>query len=368
MIGFVRVALAVLLALSAAADLENLRTLAIKRTGNALVARAPVEGKNCFTVLNGRVARHFADSSNSTRSREVCLPQIMVGGVKKCGTSALFQLLASHQSTLPTVSKELCPRKREMLTYFRRLPRLERAINKTVVSGCLFEEDVIRAYTELEVFDLKVILVVRDFAERAWAAYNFWCQPALDQPCAREYGWTSDQHYRSPEMFHQLVLAQQVQPGIKLWMPGLLTGAPTYYKEVVTKWTNTFGDANVLVISQHDLEAAVDSVWPKIAEFAGLDVNHVALRRWSSLRYNTQEKKGEKTFTRATQYVPSVYPISGNRPMMNETRAILNEAWREDCLWLKEKHGLEFSACLSSDGLPSTKRGASNELDDDDDD
>lgn len=354
MIGLLRLVLAMLLALLAAAQHENMTNLAPKRVGNALVARAPVEGKSCFALLNGRGTHRSADNSNSTRHREVCLPQIMVGGVKKCGTSALFQLLAGHQSTLPTVSKEFCPHPRDMLSYLNRLPRLEQAQNKTIVSGCLFEDDVIRAYSALEAFDLKVILVVRDFAERAWAAYNFWCEPGLDQPCRKQYSWTNDQHYRSPEMFHELVRAQQVQPDIRLWMPGLLTGAPTHYKDVVTKWTNTFGDANVLVISQHDLEADIASVWPKIAEFTGLDLNHVALEKWSSRRYNTQDNKGDKSFKQATKYVPSVYPISGNRPMLNETRAILSEAWREDCLWLKTKYGLEFSACPSSaTGNPS---------------
>src|SRR3546814_10606399 len=96
-------------------------------------------------------------------------------------------------------------------------------------------------------------------------------------------------------MFHETVMAQLRQPNIKLWMPGLVSGAATYYKGVVMKWVKVFGADNVLVVSQYDLERDSETAWRSIAEFTALDANHPKLAEWQSRRYNTQDRKGSST-------------------------------------------------------------------------
>src|SRR3546814_3893595 len=104
-------------------------------------------------------------------------------------------------------------------------------------------------------------------------------------------------------MLQETVMAQVRQPNIKLWMPGLVSGAGTYYKDVVMKWVKVFGADNVLVVSQYDLERDSDSAWRTIAEFTALDANHLALNEWQSRRYNTNARKGSNILKLATENI-----------------------------------------------------------------
>jgi hypothetical protein len=114
---------------------------------------------------------------------------------------------------------------------------------------------------------LKALIIMRDYAERAWSAYNFWCEPRIDAKCEKLGQWVTKDHYRSPEMFHELILAQYRQIALDLWFPTLLREAPRYYRD------------NIRQYADHPL---------------------------ISRRYNTQDHKGEASYQSSRESKPTV--------------------------------------------------------------
>ena len=79
------------------------------------------------------------ENSNET-SIEVCYPGLIVSGLSKCGTSAMYELLSKFPNAVTMRKKENCPfRDNELLwDYFQSLPRMlsvgEQAL---IVDGCI---------------------------------------------------------------------------------------------------------------------------------------------------------------------------------------------------------------------------------------
>ena len=288
---------------------------------------------NCYSLLR-----------NATTPASIhCLPSVLVAGFPKCGTSALYGLLELHPFTIGTRSKEYCIRgSNNLVTYLKGLPGPEDIDGKVLVSGCLFfktPQQIVR----LKPKSLKILLLVREYAERAWAAYNFWCDPQFDVTCATSFDWTTKDHYRSPEMFHEIVLAQDRNISLKLWNPTVLRDAPRYYRDRIQQYTDLVPPQDVHVIHSAQLEASPEVVWKGVSDFLNhslISSPHPAMEVFRSRRYNTQDNKGEKNFRSSAEYQSQLYPVSGNRSMLPRTREILNEHWRLDCLWLKENYNL----------------------------
>lgn len=67
-----------------------------------------------------------------------CYPAVIITGVRKCSTSAMFNLFSSFPKTKRSVQKENCPfiGDRSLIQYFESLPRNVEA-NEIIVDGCV---------------------------------------------------------------------------------------------------------------------------------------------------------------------------------------------------------------------------------------
>jgi hypothetical protein len=308
---------------------------------------------NCYSLrlLDLTLGRAIGSSSNTTAITIHCLPSILVLGFPKCGTSALYNLLELHPSIIGTPNKEYCISRSHMMTYLKGLPPPEKLHGKVLVSGCLFFSTAQQIFRVLKPKPIKTLFIVRDYAERAWAAYNFFCDLRIDFKCPGSTHWATKNHYRSPEMFHEIILAQHRNFTLNIWFPTLLQEAPRYYRDNIHQYGKFLESQDIHVIESNQFETSPDIVWKGIAKFLNYSVisstaSHPQIQLFTSRRYNTQQHKGESKFVSSRDYQSQRYAISGNRPMLPRTREILTERWRPDCLWLKETYHLSsLEAC-----------------------
>lgn len=100
------------------------------------VVQIDADHRNCYAV------------SNSSGSFTACLPDVIIAGHPKCGTSALFALIASHPQVVSTDNKEHCmsdPNDAE--SFLHPLLNASAIADKRYLSGCinkLFNENMFR--------------------------------------------------------------------------------------------------------------------------------------------------------------------------------------------------------------------------------
>lgn len=73
-------------------------------------------------------------------SVEVCYPAIIVTGLPKCGTSAMYDLLSKYSGAITLHEKENCPyvRRRPHWVYFLSLPRMSSVTEgRMIIDGCI---------------------------------------------------------------------------------------------------------------------------------------------------------------------------------------------------------------------------------------
>jgi hypothetical protein len=306
---------------------------------------------NCYTIRPHMMGRTFVAKLNPTTRTIHCLPSILVLGFPKCGTSALYGLLHLHPSTLGTVHKEYCIHENDIVAYLKGLPSPEKVQGKVLISGCLLSTTAQQIFQFLKPKSIKALFMIRDYAERAWAAYNFWCDPRIDFKCEKPAQWVTENHYRSPEMFHEIILAQHQHIPLNLWFPTFLQEAPRYYQDNIHLYAEMIPPQDLHVIDSNQLETSPDIVWKEIAEFLNHSLIsstafHPQIEQFRSRRYNTQQNKGDANYEPSEKYQSQRYSISGNRSMLPRTREILTEHWKPDCLWLKETYRLSsLKAC-----------------------
>jgi hypothetical protein len=134
-----------------------------------------------------------------------CYPQVLIPGHGKCGTSAMYNYLISHDHLFRgTEAKENCPRS-SFYGFFETLHILDSSTStqKISLNGCISPEMTACMHRLLEP-NAAYIYMVRDAAQFAWSAYNFWCIPAIETCVPGQ--WTSKNFERNPEHFHKYLL------------------------------------------------------------------------------------------------------------------------------------------------------------------
>eukprot|EP00439_Symbiodinium_sp_Y106_P044452 s428_g5.t1 len=151
----------------------------------------------------------------------------------------------------------------------------------------------------------------------------------------------SRKHTRSPELFHELVLANGKMP---TWQPrsGKVTGL----------WFNLIQDvknasAKTLVLKSEDFTDHVSATLEKMASFLAVSASgfalDVALGRTNSQA--SAELRGVDTVQRDPVKI-GVYEISGNRPMLCATRSLIYSKTQDVCQVLSSSFGVRYDACL----------------------
>ena len=82
---------------------------------------------------------HCMGESDGNATIEVCYPAVVITGLPKCGTSAMYILLSKFPGAITMTEKENCPFGRQSLwTFFQSLPRMSAVgEHSLIISGCL---------------------------------------------------------------------------------------------------------------------------------------------------------------------------------------------------------------------------------------
>lgn len=205
--------------------------------------------------------------------------------------------------------------------------------DKLTVNGCLDLGEPMTFAAAAIVSQLKFIVLTRDPPDLVWAAYNFWAIQGHDGD-VNPGQWVGKSIVRSPEDFHALVLS-----GTWNW-PG------EGYSYQMRSLVNKFGRKNVLVVRNEDM--ADGDKWfeflSKLSDFTGLDIGGFDVKMMAT-RMNCGDHKGSATACEVK--TTGLYAISGFKPMLDETRTILNEKWSEYCVHWKEEYGIVYEECVS---------------------
>jgi len=290
-----------------------------------------------------------------------CYPGIIITGMPKCGTSAMYDLLTRYSGTIKSPEKENCPytRRRSHWEFFQSLPRMKDVSpGKLVVDGCLdvaknllFRESILRRPKTL------YIIMVRNYADMIWSSYNFWCKREYDHFGCDNTRWVTKNMTRSPQLFHDMVLKDlngTLAPSDSPFHKGPpdmtrpCANAGGYYTEYLDLVVHrSVPRSQTLLLASEQLETQPHIVWAKVSRImkftTGLSIEEGgAMGIWSTYsfslgsflerRFNPQNAKGGSNSIARKDYAPGVFNISGGRPLMNETRKILDKCWHDDCL------------------------------------
>lgn len=108
---------------------QNLRLRKLHNPGNSR--------HSCYEVTCQGV--HCLGESDGNVTIEVCYPAVVITGLPKCGTSAMYILLSTFPGAITMTEKENCPFGGQSLwSFFQSLPRMSVVGDHSlVISGCL---------------------------------------------------------------------------------------------------------------------------------------------------------------------------------------------------------------------------------------
>lgn len=300
-------------------------------------------------------------------------PDINILGFPKAGTSQLFKLLVSHPDAEPVFKrKEFCMDHGHFLDYtapqnFGK-PAALRALRKNLfgyhkymlkkrsenpsessklVNACLQPREVEyhHFYTPIPESS-KFIVIFRDPADWLWASWNFWVDKNLDNRPPVDHDWaTFGLQYRSPELFHELILSQEA---IKSAGKRFRTMREQTVK-VPRRLVHLLGSENILFLKSENMKASngqLNHFLSRLGDFTGLPAakfNDTVARG----RTNCNAKKGFGNECDSGNSTSSTgYPITHFRPLLEETRKLIYIQFFEECKVWQREFGIVYQDCL----------------------
>lgn len=327
-------------------------------------------------------------------------PDISVAGLPKAGTSQLYQILTSHPDLIEFHQrKEFCFSLPHSKTYLEKLqstdpsalsqlqqtfhhandhhqpnatniPSITRwymltyggdnASNNQIpveqrqrtVNGCHDTVTVLmqRQYLQQRTSPDKLILLLRDPADWLWSAWNFW-HHSMDVQPPLESDWAfAPYQYRSPELFHEYLLAgdDRYSPAAQMLQEyrDEMASVASQAVAAAQRYKEGHPDAlDILVLKTEDMtpERVVASGFlTKLANFVGVSqdgFNTTLLHSYA----NCGDNKG--THSQCTK-ASSAYEITGYRDMLEKSRELVYLLFAEECqLWANEL-GVMYEDCL----------------------
>ena len=344
-------------------------------------------GTSCYayrTTQPGLFSRAFHEGT-------FCYPAIIVTGVRKAGTSAAFVLLREHPQVVVSGAayKENCPfiHHANILHYFRSLPTPEQLQLRAgdvsdgssgssgdthtarpkgaalLLDGC---QDITgNAYMHhlLRQPQTLYVLLLRDFSDWAWSAYNFWCDEK-EHKCDQNTRWAvPGTHVRSPQLFHNRIEADASR--------ALCAKGNTFYRKYLSRLWAQVDPARTLVLATEALRQSPQSAWRRIEAALGL----VPLQGLLKAQFDDvlQTFAGSEVDARVAGGTPlketpsfasqarrknassealggnGRYEISSFQLLLPHTRDVLDSCWRRygDCTHASQATNWNYSACMN---------------------
>ena len=339
---------------------------------------------SCYEVVcqgSSCTGRHLPKNA----TYRFCYPSVIVSGIPKCGTSAMYELLTRFPNVHLMPTKENCPfaRRRTHWQFFQSLPSPETVRpDALIVDGCIDLHRNMYMYFTLHAPLTLYIVMTRDYADYLWSSYNYWCKSGYDKGCnSNTRRLDPGQHARSPELFHALIAANapngtgtsgkgsnKVPPTVltPLYNVAPCSNAFSFFSRSLTDvlWA-TVPRNHTVVLASEELAADPAAVWTKVATaldlvfsrsppFSALSAAEVVARmgNFTDVRINTNSGNNsapvgqiERHATPASAAAPGLYPASHHRPMLPHTRAVLDTCWHADCLLISQATGHLYPAC-----------------------
>jgi len=350
----------------------------------------PNKWHSCYEVTcENTWKRHCPpiDSLESTIS--FCYPAIVITGLPKGGTSATYELLKKYSGSITMFEKENCPytRRRSHWEYFHTLPKAsDLKVGQLIIDGCLDTQKNMMLRRLLHDPETIYVVMTRNYADLIWSSYNFWCKREYDglNTCDNTR-WVKSTHNRSIDLFHDMVikdkknLLSNKQSPLHGDLARPCINAGGFIKEYLELmlWNDRGGQYitrgtdpdHTVILASEDLETKPILIWKKIAlkfnmifktsDSSGNNdkensnivlVNNInnyifSLGNFTKTRTNTQENKGTNTNIPMKDYKPGIFKISNYKSLRDDTRLILNECWKADCVYTSQVTQHQYEAC-----------------------
>lgn len=304
------------------------------------------------------------------RSNQFCHPAIMITGVPKCSTSASYHLLERFPNIRLLYSKEAC------MDYFfdhhfdNHLDSLGSGGielgGSVLLNACVQLNTNMIMRKVLHNPNTFYIVVIRDYVDWLWSSYNYWCQMDFDDGCDSMTKWIQVGHHdRSPELFHSIamglnttvrvnVTASKEMPELPIsviFKRDMCRFAQTAFQAYIERLWDSVDIENTLIIASEMLESdpgrIADMVNKKLG-FEDFNTDVLKLNQFASVRYNTHAASGVDAKQKVETFRPGLYPASGLKPILPETRKFLHGCWSQgDCQWASMVTGWDYN-CTST--------------------
>jgi len=261
-------------------------------------------------------------------------PNFHVLGMPKCGTSYLYRLIESHPLVQSAAKqKEYC------FTASSAEKILPKVASLYSINGCIAGAGQLAQHQclwPLLTFQPKYLIAVRDPAEYLWARYNYWTID-IDVDLNPPTHWATHKTYRSPELFHELVVAgDRVVIDTRIDMVH-------YAMPIVANWRiqtqnalDMVGEANLLVV---DTTMSDPGITARLAAFLGL-TNAFKLSPSTTINAGASFKDKGDARTASNKSIASrngLYEVSAWRPMLDATRILITQREHHDCVKLAKR-------------------------------
>ena len=191
-------------------------------------------------------------------------------------------------------------------------------------------------------------LLTRDPADYLWAAFNFWTIDLDPGPRNSELWTRMGTDYRTPELFHELLLANGSIGG---WWMGKDDHSGAWFPEIADgRFQKAFVKEKTLLLRSEDfLDPELTTLaTAKLSAFTDLEVEGFAtaqLRAKTNVQFHLGSRGADNVVPRGEE--PSgVYEISGFRPMLCQSRRLIYQSCRALCNALLS-YNVEYMACVS---------------------
>ena len=290
-------------------DKDNSK-LYIKRLPNI-----PTQTGSCYEM---RKEKH-------RHSTKFCYPALLIAGVAKSGTSAMYEFL-KHQDGIhvghPTY-KEYCLGTTTYYKYLSQFPHKPALHGEFYINGCVFTSMNAELHALLQPQSI-YILMVRDLADRMWAAYNFWCNPVVDSNCTDT--WVHRGMYRSPSDFHETLMKANSDLSVMNFKWNCSWLDHVYTDAIETMYNVTLQQPLVVaseLLMKHDNQHSIYRIQEYINQ--NLHVNCNLDRKYLHY-FNTGGAVGPGAV--AGELSSGLYNISNYKPLLSKTREYIYSCWK----------------------------------------
>jgi hypothetical protein len=218
---------------------------------------------------------------------QVCYPSVIVTGLPKSGTSAMYELLKLFPNSIHMNEKENCPgaHRRSHWQFFNSLPRvsdIKPFQDALIVDGCIDLKQNVLMRNILHKPITKYIVMIRNYADMLWSSYNYWCKLGFDDDCDSTH-WAKWGHARSPALFNDIIVSDkngEVLTKNPLYIKRPCAFAGGFYSEYLNNevWSNNLRVPPILkqdtiVIASEMLEKFPKIVIQKVLYALNIDLS-----------------------------------------------------------------------------------------------